>query len=139
MCQRSQCLDCGEVLLEARRLELGVRLAKVVAIKGSAAGHPAGKQPAAKGAIAEHDQAIIPSVGQHIGFDCALEQVVRRLHCGQGGGYAKCIHLLSGIVAYADRKNFAFLAQLFQFGRGLLNGDQWVWPMHLVQIDAVGA
>lgn len=71
-----QLRDRCQVLGEAGLLELRVGLAQVVAIEAGLGVHPSGKQAAAQRSVGQHDDAVTLGVGQHVGVDGALEQVV---------------------------------------------------------------
>ena len=78
-------------------------------------------------------------VGQYVLFGLALEEVVGRLHGVEGSGLPEFVHLRGGVIGYADRANFAVFEQARERFCGLLNRHERIRPMHLVQINIVGA
>ncbi len=133
-----QLRDRCQVLGEAGLLELRVGLAQVVAIEAGLGVHPSGKQAAAQRSVGQHDDAVTLGVGQHVGVDGALEQVVGWLHAGQRSELAEPVHLFRRIVAHADGEDLAVAAQALQFAGGFLVRHQRVRPVNLVQVDTIG-
>src|ERR1700730_14649322 len=71
-------LHGSEILREARLLEFWIGAAQVVAREFAVCPHPAGEETAAQRAIAERRDLVLEAIGQDVGLDAALEQVIGR-------------------------------------------------------------
>src|ERR1700719_1496438 len=72
-------LHGGKILRESWLLEFWVGAAKIIALEFAVRRHPAGEETAAQRAIAKCRDPVLAAIGQDIGIDCALEQIVGRL------------------------------------------------------------
>ena len=79
------------------------------------------------------------TVWQQLGFDTTLEQVVGRLQHMHRRNGSKRFDLRHGKVADADRPDLPLLVKK-PHGRGrLFDGHQRIRPVHLIDVDHVGA
>ena len=69
----------GEILREPRRLKFRIGAAKIIAIEFAVRLHPPGQEPAAKRAVAEGGDVVLSAIGEGLGLNGALEQIVGRL------------------------------------------------------------
>src|ERR1700688_663032 len=103
LCKFIETLDCRQILGKARRLELRVGLAQVIAFEPCRRTHLAAEQPTAERAIAEDGDAVATAIRKDLRLDAALEQVIRRLQAVERCHVAEPLHLLDREVADADR------------------------------------
>jgi hypothetical protein len=76
-------------------------------------------------------------VGQDVGVDLALEEVVGRLHHVQGRRRLERRHLIRREVAHPDCPNLALLEQLAEYPRRLLDGHQGIRPVDVIHVDPI--
>src|SRR3989441_8294559 len=69
----------SEILPETRLLKLRIRAAKIVALEFAVRPHPSRQEAAAERAIAEGRELVLLAIGENVGLDAALEQVIGRL------------------------------------------------------------
>src|SRR5262249_24867015 len=129
----------SEVLPKARLLKFRIRAAKVVPLEFAVGPHPSGQEPAAECAVAKGRDVILSAIGEDVGLDPALEQIIGRLHHVQRRNAAEALHLPSREIADTDGADFALLEQSVHRLRGLLDGHPGVGPVNLVDIDVIGA
>src|SRR5580704_11393991 len=103
LCEMIEPSDGGEILREAWLLEFWVGAAQIVAIEFGIRPHSTGEKTAAKRTIAEGRDPVLAAVGQDIGFDAALEQIVGRLQHMERRNATEPLHLVDRKVAYTDR------------------------------------
>src|SRR5713226_2175582 len=138
-CEFIEPLDGSQVLGKARRPELRVGLAEVIAFESCRRAHLAAEQPTAERAIAEDSDAVAMAIGKDLRLDAALEYVIRRLQTVERRYLPETLHLLYREVADADRADPAKIIETAQRLGRPLDGDQRIGPVHLVEINIVGA
>ena len=122
--------DGAQVLRVARRLELRVGPAEVVAAEAGVGAHAPGEQPATERAVGQRGDAVPQAVGQDPLLGLALEQVVRRLRGVERRDLAEQVHLLRGVVADADRADAALPVERVERLRRLLDRHQRIRSNH---------
>src|ERR1700687_2044944 len=129
---------CIEILGEIRRLKLRIGgLAHVVFGKLTIAPHGTAQQSATEGSVSERRDAAADSVWQNVAFNFAFEEIVRGLNRVKRRDGSEALHLFRRIVAYADSANFALFVELTERSGCLLDGNEWIRPVHLVNINVV--
>jgi hypothetical protein len=127
--------DRLQVLGIAGREELRIAGSKVVSSELRVPAHLAGEQPPTQRAVGQRRQVMLFGVGEDIGFDLPLEEVVGRLHHVQRRRRSEHRHLVRREVAHPDRSNLALLEQPTEHPGCLLDGDQWIRPVDLIHVD----
>src|SRR5262249_47397962 len=92
----------GEILRESRRLKFRIGAAKIIALEFAVRLHPPGQEPAAERAVAEGRDVVLSAIGEGLGVNGALEQIVGRLQHVQRRNPAEALHLPDREITYAD-------------------------------------
>ncbi len=132
-------LDGGEILRKAGCLEFWVGAPQIVPLEGRVRPHAPRKKSPAQRAIAECRDAVLAAVRQEVGFDSALEQIVRRLQHVKRCHATKLFDLLDGKIAYADRADLSLVEQHVHRVRRLFDRNQRVGPVDLIDVDVIGS
>src|SRR5258706_10286961 len=132
-------LNSSQVLREAWRLEFRISAAQIVAFKYGIRPHASGKQAPAQRAITERRDGVPAAIGQDIGFDAALEQIIRRLQHMKRRDAAKLLHLHDRKIADPDGADFSLEMQLVHHLCRFFDPNQRVGPVNLINVDVVGS
>jgi len=116
-----------EVLRKARPLKFGVDVAQVIGGEQGVGAHPPAQQAAAQGPIAQGHDVVHEAIGQDVGFNPALEQIVGRLYDMQGCN--RCESVPSG-----QRKNL--LTPMARILPLLVKG--YTWPRRFLPPEPAG-
>src|SRR5437763_11711497 len=117
-CETIEPFHGSEILREARLLKLGIAAAQVIALEFAVRAHPAGEQASAQRAIAEGGDAVLAAIGQNVGLDPALEQIVGGLQHVQRRNAAELLHMLDRKITHADGATLSLLEQRLYLLRG---------------------
>src|SRR5262249_30172993 len=69
----------GEILPEAWLLKFRIGAAKIIALEFGVRPHPPGQEAAAECAVAKDRDLVLSAIGEDVGLDAALEQIIGRL------------------------------------------------------------
>src|SRR5262245_40622755 len=101
----------SQILPEARLLKLRISAAKVVAFEFAVRPHPPGQETAAECAVAKGRDLVLLAIGEDVGLDAALEQIIGRLQHMERRHPAEALHLLDREIADTDGADLALLEQ----------------------------
>src|SRR2546430_17172798 len=97
----------SEILPEPWLLKFRIGAAKVVALEFAVRPHPSGQEAAAECAVAEGRDLVLSAIGEDVGLDAALEQIIGRLQHMQRCHPAEARHLPDREIAAADGADLA--------------------------------
>ena len=128
----------SEILPEAWLLKFRIGAAKVVALEFAVRPHPSGQEAAAECAVAKGRDLVLSAIGEDVGLDAALEQIIGRLQHMQRCHPAEALHLPDREIADADGADLALLEQGAHGLCGFLDRHQRIGPVNLVDVDVIG-
>jgi hypothetical protein len=131
--------DRAKVLLKSRCAEPGVYLSQVVPAKLCLRRHAPREETPAQRPVGEHGDVLVTGIGEDVLFDGSFKQVVGRLHRLHGCNLAEGLDLRGTEIADADYPNLAGALQIGHRRRGFLDWHPGIGPVHLIDIDDVGA
>ena len=121
-------LYSGQVLREAGFEELRVVASQIIPIKDGIRPHPSGQEASTQRAVTQHRNITFAAIGQQVGLDAALKQVVGRLQHMQRRHAAKLPHLANRKIAHPDGADFPLPEQRVHRLCGFFDRNQWVRP-----------
>ncbi len=89
--------------------------------------------------VDQHPEVVLRCVRKNLPLDVAVEHVVRRLVGLDRAKLGELGHLLRAVVRHARVPDLPLAYQIGEDAAGLLSGRLRVGPVHLVEIDVVGA
>src|SRR5271163_662915 len=132
-------VDGPKILLKPRRAELWVDLSQVVAGKLRSRCHAAGEETPAQRPVSERGNALVATVWEDVLFDRAFKQVVGRLYRLHRRHLAEGLDLRRTEIADADEPDLAGALKFRHRRRRFLNRHVGIGPVHLIEVDDVGA
>src|SRR5262245_39168183 len=129
----------SEILSKPRLLKFRIGAAKVIALKFAVRPHPSRQEAAAECAVAKGRDPVLSAIGEDVGLDAALEQIIGWLQHMQRCHLAETLHLSDREIADADGADFALLEQGAHGLCGFLDPDQRIGPVNLVDVDVIGS
>src|SRR5712692_8428825 len=121
---RSSFLHGGEVLREPRGLEFRIGAAQIIAAEAGIRPYPARQEAAAQRAVSERRDLVVAAIGQDIGLDGALEQVIWRLQYVQRSNAPEPLHLGDRKIADTDGSDLLLPEQRMHRVGGFLDRHQ---------------
>src|SRR5215204_6398147 len=134
-----QLLYLREVTAEILALEDVAMRAPVALREMLVRSHVSGEQTVGERSVDQDAYAVLGAVGQDLLLYIAPEEMVRGLQRVELVGLLELGHLLRVEVRDPDVADLALLHQLLERARGLREGHVRVRPVHLVEVDVVGA
>src|SRR5262249_7924664 len=110
----------GEILRKPRPLKFWIGTTKIITLEFAVRPHAPGQEPAAVRAVREGRDLVLSAIGEGLGVNGALEQIVGRLQHVQRRNAAEALHLPDREITYADGADLTLLEEDAHGLRGFL-------------------